>query len=213
MTIDKIKVQPTPPKSNCLMWAYPNGDTVDLKINVKGKWTPVGGSSSSSTTISPNITNDELQALYDSGVTKVTVEGIGEGVLQTREGTSIYCIEFKEYILAPSPLGDYTIFPKYMVKETSDMSNSNTEENQENSVISFKRILESVINRITLEDVNLHELPNLTNVIQLSGSICYLYYYNKNASTTDSESVWSGTDPQGNLVQLFVKGTKHNSFG
>lgn len=48
MTIDKIKVQPTPPKSNCLMWAQPNGDIVDLKINVRGKWTPVGGSSSSS---------------------------------------------------------------------------------------------------------------------------------------------------------------------
>lgn len=47
MTIDKIKVQPTPPKSNCLMWAQPNGDTVDLKINVRGKWVPVGGSNGS----------------------------------------------------------------------------------------------------------------------------------------------------------------------
>lgn len=79
MTIDKIKVQPTPPKSNCLMWAQPNGD---LKINVNGKWIPVGGNSNSDAVFqisydysqleTPGINVSKISGDYDKIVNKLS---------------------------------------------------------------------------------------------------------------------------------------------
>lgn len=79
MTIDKIKVQPTPPKSNCLMWAQPNGD---LKININGKWVPVGGSSNSDALFqisydysqleNPGINVSKINGDYDKIVNKLS---------------------------------------------------------------------------------------------------------------------------------------------
>lgn len=46
------------PNNKHIAWAYPNGDTVDLKINVRGKWTPVGSNGSTEEKITVNIEDE-----------------------------------------------------------------------------------------------------------------------------------------------------------
>lgn len=58
MHIHRISLQNKMPNNKHIAWAYPNGDTVDLKINVRGKWTPVGSNGSTEEKITVNIEDE-----------------------------------------------------------------------------------------------------------------------------------------------------------
>lgn len=201
MILKKTVFQSNPPRNKNVIWAVPEGDKIVQRIWNNGNWVPVGGSgdnSSSSTTISRNITYDELQALYDSGVTKVTVEGLGEGVLHTFEsGLVNLSIETEDSaILFYGDASGFNLV-KYIVDNASPLSGTE---------VTYQ--LMEVTNLGTLEPIDLHTLPLLTDKIDYQHGIYHLAFYFPNAIKSNYESIWIGSDLEGNLKKLVVMGTK-----